>query len=145
MTEQTQEMEEKKENIVTRIAGAAHKTFLAGIGAVSIAQDGLKKGFENSSEFAGKLVDRGEKISNERREQAAEEAEKRQEQAKDLGQNLSGRVGETYNEFSTATLHRMNVPTSDDIQALSKQIAALDRKVDRVRKEQKEQMEKAAA
>jgi poly(hydroxyalkanoate) granule-associated protein len=142
MSEQTQETQEKKETVVTRLFGTAHKTFLAGLGAASMAQDGLKKGYENSTEFAGKLVERGEKISNERREQAEEEAEKRQEQAKDLGQNLTGRVSETYNEFSTTALHRINVPTSEDIQALSKQIAALDRKVDRVRKEQKE---KAAA
>lgn len=142
MTEQTQEMQEKKETVVTRLVDAVHKTFLAGLGAASMAQDGLKKGFDNSSEFAGKLVERGEKISNERREQATAEVEKREEQAKDMGKNLTGRVGETYNEFSTAALHRINVPTSEDIEALSKQIAALDRKIDRVRKEQKE---KAAA
>jgi poly(hydroxyalkanoate) granule-associated protein len=141
MTEQVQEIQEEKEELVISINtffDAAHKTFLAGLGAASIAQDELKKGFENSGELITKLVERGEEISNERREQATAEAEKRQEQAKDLGQNVTDKVGETYNQMSTATLHRMNVPTSEDIQALSKQIAALDRKVDRVRKEQKE-------
>jgi hypothetical protein len=103
-----------------------------------MAQDGLKKGFDGGSQFAGKLVERGEEISNERREQIAAQAEKRQEQAQGLGEDLTGRVGDTYKDISTATLHRMNVPSGDDIQDLSKQIAALNRKVDRVRKEQKE-------
>ena len=62
----------------------------------------------------------------------------RQEQAKDLGQNLTGAVTETYHQYSAAALHRMNIPSSDDIQDLSKQIAALNSKVDKVRKEQKE-------
>lgn len=138
MTEQMQDVQENEETMIARVFDVAHKTFLAGLGVASMAQDGLKKGFEESAEFAGKLVERGEEISNERREQAAAEAEKRQEQAKDLGQNVTGTVGETYNQYSTAALHRMNIPSSDDIQDLSKQIAALNRKVDRVRKEQKE-------
>ena len=138
MSEQIQDVQEKAETMVTQIFDAAHKTFLAGLGAAGMVQDGLKKGFENSSEFAGKLVERGEKISDERREQATAEAEKRQEQAKEMGESITGRVGETYNEFSTTTLHRLNIPTSDDIQDLSKQIAALNRKVDKVRKEQKD-------
>ena len=141
MTEKVQEVHEEKEELVvnvTTIFDVAHKTFLAGLGAISMVQDELKHGFENSGEFVSKLVERGEEISNERRKQATAEAEKRQEQAKDLGQNVTDKVGDTYNEFSTAALHRMNVPTSEDIQALSKQIAALDRKIDRVRKEQKE-------
>ncbi len=138
MTEQLQDTQENKETMIARVFDAAHKTLLAGLGAASMAQDGLKKGFSGGNEFAGKLVERGETISNERREQAAAEAEKRQEQAKDLGQNLTGAVTETYHQYSAAALHRMNIPSSDDIQDLSKQIAALNSKVDKVRKEQKE-------
>jgi poly(hydroxyalkanoate) granule-associated protein len=138
MTEQMQDVQEEEETVVTRVFGVAHKTFLAGLGATGMAQDGLKKGFEGGNQFAGKLVERGEEISNERREQAATEAEKRQEQAKDLGQNVTGAVGNTYNQVSSAALNRMNMPSSDDIQDLSKQITALNRKVDKVRKEQQE-------
>jgi poly(hydroxyalkanoate) granule-associated protein len=138
MTEQMQDEQLNEVTMVSRVFDIAHKTFLAGLGAASMAQGGLKKGFEGSSEFAGKLVERGEEISNERREQVTAEAEKRQEQAKDLGQNLTGKAEETYNQYTAAALHRMNVPSRDDIQDLSKQIDALNRKVDRVRKEQKE-------
>lgn len=138
MTEQTQEMQEKEGTAVNRVYEAAHKTFLAGLGVVGLAQDEIKKGYENSSEFANKLVERGEKISQERREQVTAEAEKRQEKAQEMGEEVTNRMSETYHRYSTATLHRMNIPTNDDIQDLSKQIAALNRKLDRVRKEQKE-------
>lgn len=138
MTEQTQEIQEKAGTAVNRVYEAAHKTFLASLGAVSMAQDEIKRGYENSNEFAGKLVERGEKISKERREQVTAEAEKQQEKAQEMGEEVTNRVSETYRRYSTATLHRMNMPSNDDIQDLSKQIAALNRKLDRVRKEQKE-------
>ena len=140
MSEQMQDVQENEETKVARVFDIAHKTFLAGLGAAGMAQDGLKKGFEGGNEFAGKLVERGETISNDRREQVTGEAEKRQEQAKDLGLNMTGAVGDTYNQYSTATLNRMNVPSRSDIQDLSKQIAALNRKVDKVRKEQQEKV-----
>lgn len=101
MTEQLQDVQENEETMIARVFDVANKTFLAGLGAASMAQDGLKKGFEGGNEFAGKLVERGETISSERREQASAEAEKRQEQAKDLGQNLTGKAGETYNQYWT--------------------------------------------
>ena len=140
MTEQLQDVQENEETMIARVFDVANKTFLAGLGAASMAQDGLKKGFEGGNEFAGKLVERGETISNERREQASAEAEKRQEQVKDLGQDLTGKAGDTYNQYSTAALHSMNVPSHNDIQDLSKQINALNRKVDKVRKEQQEKV-----
>ena len=115
------------------VLGMVHRVLLAGIGAVALTQEEVER-------FVNKLVERGEEISNERREQAAAEAQKRQEKAKELGQNLTGAVGDTYNQYSNAALHSMNVPSRDDIQDLSKQIDALNRKVDRVRKEQKEKV-----
>jgi len=140
MTEQLQDVQESEETIVMRVFDIAHKTFLAGIGVASMAQDGLRKGYEGGNEFASMLIERGETISNERREQVTAEAEKRQGQAKDLSQNLTSSAGDTYNQYSAAALNRMNVPSSNDIQALSKQIDALNRKVDKVRKEQREQV-----
>jgi poly(hydroxyalkanoate) granule-associated protein len=138
MTEQMQDVQENQETPDTSVFDLAHKLFLAGVGAVSLFQDELKKGFEGSGEFAGKLVERGETITSERREQMAAEAEKRQEQAKDLGQNVTGAAEATYNQYSTAALHRMNVPSRSDIQDLSEQIDVLNSKVDEVSEEQKE-------
>jgi poly(hydroxyalkanoate) granule-associated protein len=138
MAEQTQELQENGENIVNRVFGVAHKTLIVGLGAVGMAQDGLKKSWEGGNEFAGKLVERGETISNERRQQIDNRVEKRQEQVKDLRSDLNQKVGDSYNQATNAALNRMNVPSRTDIQDLSKQINALNRKVDKVRKEQQE-------
>jgi len=138
MTEQLQDVQETNETVVTRVFGLGRKTFLAGVGAVSLAQDGVKKGWEGGNEFAGMLVERGETMSQERREQIAARTEKGQEQAAELRKGLGERVGETYIHTTEAVLTRANVPTRTDIQDLSKQIDSLSRKVDKVRKEQKE-------
>ena len=138
MAEQTQELQENGENIVNRVFGVAHKTLIVGLGAVGMAQDGLKKSWEGGNEFAGKLVERGETISNERRQQIDNRVEKQQEQVKDLRSDLNQKVGDSYNQATNAALNRMNVPSRTDIQDLSKQINALNRKVDKVRKEQQE-------
>ena len=56
MSEQLQDVQENETTLATRVFDAAHKTFLAGIGAASMVQDGLKNGFEGGNEFAVKLV-----------------------------------------------------------------------------------------
>ena len=67
--------------------------------------------------------------------------ETRQEQVKDLGT----KANESIEKASGVVLTRANVPTSEDVQNLSKQISALNRKVDKLRKEQKELAAKEAA
>ena len=138
MAEQTQEVQEMNDTIVDRVFDLGRKTFLAGIGAMSLAQDGLIKGYESVNGLAEKMVERGEEVSKERREMLAARAEKRQEQVVGMSQDVTNRIGETYVQASEAVLSRANVPTRTDVQDLSKQIDSLSRTVDKVRKEQKE-------
>ncbi|MDX1415478.1 MAG: phasin family protein [Candidatus Promineifilaceae bacterium] len=138
MAEQLQDVQEKSETIVTRALGLGRKTFLAGVGFVGIIQDEVVKGWENSNEFAERCVERGEEMSEERRQQLSERTEKRQEQVGDFWNEFGERVNGAYINTTEAVLTRVNVPTRNDIQQLSKQIDALSRKIDRVRKEQKE-------
>ena len=139
MAEQTQELQENGENVVSRVFGMAHKTFLVGLGAAGMAQDGVKKGWEGGNEFAGKLVERGETMSNERRHQIDNRIEQRQTRVKNLGSDLNQKVGDSYSQATNAALKSMNVPSRTEVQDLSKQINSLNRKVDKVRKEQQEQ------
>ncbi len=137
MTNRVEEVQEKSVNFVNRVVDMGHKTFLAGLGSVALVQDELKKGWNYGNEFAGKLIERGEKVSQDRREKMNAQAEKRQEQVKDMGKGVSNRIGETYVQASEVVLGAANVPTRTDIEDLSKQIISLSRKVDKVRKEQK--------
>jgi len=144
MVEQVQNVQEKTTDLVTKVAGLTHKTFLLSLGALDLTQEYVMKGWETGNEFAGKLVERGEKVYTEGREQVTKQVEKRQEQAVDLSKDVSKKTEETFVQYSDAVLTRANIPTRTDIQDLSKQINSLSRKVDKVRKEQQEVVAVAA-
>jgi poly(hydroxyalkanoate) granule-associated protein len=145
MTEQTDNFvangQENGANVFTRIGDMAVKTLMVGLGTVGFAQDELRKIWEGSSSLVGKLEERGESMSetgrerlNRQRETLTNQVESRQEKVKDL----SAKANESFEKASGAVLTLANVPTAEDIQNLSKQIGSLNRKVDKLRKEQQE-------
>ena len=138
MVEQVQNVQEKTTDLVTKVAGLTHKTFLLSLGAADLTQEFIMKGWETGNEFAGKLIERGEKVYSDGREQVTKRVEKRQEQAVDLSKDVTKKTEETFVQYSDAVLTRVNIPSRTDIQDLSKQINSLSRKVDKVRKEQQE-------
>ncbi len=141
MAEEVEIVEENGHNPFTLVGELAFKTVMVGLGAIGLVQDELVKIWGDSGAFVEKLEERGEAMSEEGREKLnAQRAklnsqiETRQEQVKDLGV----KANETLEKASGTVLTTVNVPTSDDIHELSKQISALSRKVDKVRKEQQE-------
>ena len=134
-------VEENGNNPITFVGELAFKTVMVGLGAVGVVQDELAKIWGDSGAFIEKLEERGEVMSEEgrdklnaQREKIGSRIETRQEQVK----GLSTKANETLEKASGTVLTTVNVPTSEDIQDLSKQISALSRKVDKVRKEQQE-------
>ena len=141
MAEEVEIVEENGNNPFTLVGELAFKTAMVGLGAVGLVQDELVKIWGDSGAYIEKLEERGEAMSEERREKLNAQREKlnsqietRQEQVKDLG----SKANETLEKASGTVLTTVNVPTSEDIQDLSKQISALSRKLDKVRKEQQE-------
>ena len=63
--------------------------------------------------------------------------ERRKKQAEEVRSETEEKVDKRLDEM----LARLNVPTRDDIEALSKQIATLTRKVNALQKAQKEETE----
>jgi polyhydroxyalkanoate synthesis regulator phasin len=59
-------------------------------------------------------------------------AEERRAQLKERRQELTQRVDQRVEEL----LHRINIPTKDSIEELSKSLGSLGRKVDKLRREQ---------
>jgi polyhydroxyalkanoate synthesis regulator phasin len=121
-------------SFVGRTIDLARKSVMVGVGAVDLAVEKAQKGWHNAGSLADDLAERGEKATSQSREQLETQVDKRQEQIKDLG----GKANDTFEKYSEAVLTRVHVPTSDDIEDLSKQVSALSRKVDKVRKEQQE-------
>lgn len=129
MTEKIEVMEEEVagENGNNAFLEAAHKVLLAGIGVVALTQEEVEK-------FVGKLVERGEIAEKDGRTMLKDLMERRKKQA----QEVRSETGEKLDQRMDEVLARMNVPTRDDIETLSKQIASLTRKVDAIQKKQKE-------
>ena len=117
--------EEVKEREPNLFADAARNMFLASIGAVVLAQEEIE-------EFVNKLVERGELAEKEGRRLAKDLAERRTQKAERARGEMGGELDRRIEEM----LHRMNVPTRSDVEALSRQITALSKKVDELKKAQ---------
>jgi poly(hydroxyalkanoate) granule-associated protein len=98
---------------------AVRKVLLASVGAVALAQDELE-------DFVNKLVDRGEIAEKDGRSLVRDMVEKRKKQTAKAEQELDQRIEEL--------LHRMNVPSKGDIEALSAKVTELSAKVDELKK-----------
>lgn len=130
MAEKIEVMEEEMigENGNNALLDAAHKVLLAGIGVVALTQEEVEK-------FVAKLVERGEIAEKDGRNMLKDVMERRKKQAEEVRSETEEKVDRRLDEV----LARLNVPTRDDIEALSKQIATLTRKVDALQKAQKEE------
>jgi polyhydroxyalkanoate synthesis regulator phasin len=128
-----EELEEKKDGLFKKASQAMRSTMMVGMGAVDLTQEKVMGLWDNSRKFVDDLEGRGEKFSKKRRERIDEEVDKRQGQIKEL----SGKATESFDKYSEAVLAHVNIPTSEDIEGLSKQVSSLSRKVDKVSKEQK--------
>ena len=128
MAEKIEVMEEELtgENGYTPLLDMAHKVLLAGIGVVALTQEEVEK-------FVAKLVERGEIAEKDGRKMLKDVMERRKKQAEEVRSETEEKVDRRLDEMLT----RLNVPTRDDIDALSKQIASLTRKVDALQKAQK--------
>lgn len=130
MAEKIEVMEEEliAENGHNALLDMAHKVLLAGIGAISLTQEEVEK-------FVNKLVERGEIAEKDGRKMLKDVMERRKKQAEEVRSETEEKFDKRLDEM----LARLNVPTRDDIDTLSKQIAALTRKVDTLQKAQKEE------
>jgi polyhydroxyalkanoate synthesis regulator phasin len=96
-------------------ADRAHKTMLAGIGMVAIAQDEAESVFD-------RLVSRGEEVEKTARERIKEMRARREEEAEEMEEELDTRI--------ERILHRMNMPTQSDVKALNSKINVLNDKIE---------------
>ncbi len=121
MTETTIEVQDETvEKSGNPLVATARKILLASIGAVVVAQEEIE-------EFVAHLVERGEVAERDGRRLVNDVVEKRKKQAKQIEDDLEGRVEEI--------LGRLNVPSKADMSGLTRKITALTKKVDALKKE----------
>jgi poly(hydroxyalkanoate) granule-associated protein len=110
-----------EEQEVSPMYEGMRKLILASIGAVAIAQEELEH-------LINKLVERGELAEKEGKKILDEMKERRKRKSAKAETEINKRVEEL--------MKNMNVPTKDDIDAISKKINDLDKKVDSLKKAQ---------
>lgn len=125
MAEKIEMLEEKVEEVSNPFVEGIRRVLLAGVGAVSLAQDEAEK-------FVNKLIEKGEIAEKDGRSLLKDLADNRKQRA----QESSKRVSDELEKRMESLLNRMNIPTKSDIEQLSTKVAELTKKIDTL-KEQK--------
>ena len=116
MTQSVEELLNEKQN---RVAVVSHKLFLAGLGAVVLAQDELGK-------MANRFVDQGEATEKQSRQALNDLMAARRKEARQMARQ----VRKETNKRLEATLHAINVPTRSDIERLNRKLTRLNKKLE---------------
>ena len=122
-------MAKKDKKMQEEVAESARRIWLAGLGALRVAQEEGSKLFSN-------LVERGEQFEGRGREgftQARENVNRAAEKARGTAGQAWQRFGEGFDKQVAETLGRIGVPSRDEIARLSKRIEDLTRAVDELR------------
>ena len=126
----------KVKELQNDIMDSAHKVWLAGLGAVAMAED-------EGTKFFSDLVDKGKNLEKKSRKQTKErmdQAKERMEQAKGtvlgmktVAESYWETFGRTIDDKVTSAIHRIGVPTKDEIETLTKKVEALTVSIDKLR------------
>ncbi|MCP5094984.1 MAG: hypothetical protein GY943_05495 [Chloroflexi bacterium] len=135
MTNETVEkVQDRFEDTFGFVTSTVHKFFLAGLGAVTMVQENVMNLVENSESFANKLVEKGETTEKDGIKMFNEFVEPYQDEVKDRVKE----VEKQFSDLSENVLNRINVPSATNIETLNKKVTGLGRKVDQLKKAQKE-------
>ena len=115
--------EDVKEREPNPFMDAARNVLLASIGAVVVAQEEIEV-------VVNKLVERGELAEKDGRNLVRDLIDRRKQKSERARADMSDEFDKRVEEV----LHRLNVPSKRDIDALSAKITALSRKVDKLNK-----------
>ena len=118
-------MAKKKKELQNDIMDSAHKVWLAGLGAVAMAE-------EEGGKFFSGLVEKGQKLEGKSKKQV-EKARGTVAGMKTVAESYWDTFGRTIDDQVTAVIHRIGVPTKDEIEALTKKVEDLTVAVDNLR------------
>jgi poly(hydroxyalkanoate) granule-associated protein len=115
----------KAKEIQHDVAENAHQIWLAGLGAVAMAQEGSGKLFKN-------LVEKGEgfeKVGKDKVDQAKGAVSG----VKVVAESYWETFERTLDDKVTAVIHRIGVPTKDEIDTLTERVEALTAAIEKLR------------
>lgn len=107
---------------------AAQRVWFAGLGAIVLAQEEGKKAVDGTSRLFALLVERGQELEKE-----VPSPLSRVKGAAGSAEDAWAKVQATFDAQVTAALHRLGVPTKDEIAALTARIEQLTASVEALR------------
>jgi poly(hydroxyalkanoate) granule-associated protein len=115
----------KRKEIQNDIMDSAHKVWLAGLGAVAMAE-------QEGSKFFTNLVEQGQGVEKKGKKEA-EKVKGTVAGMKTVAESYWETFGRTIDDQVTAVIHRIGVPTKDEIETLTSKVEALTAAVDKLR------------
>ena len=115
-----------KKTVQGEVRESAQKIWLAGLGALSIAE-------AEGTKLFSRLVKEGEGFEKRGREQM-EKVQERVEDVKDAAESKLDQLGSSFDERLAKGLNRLGVPSRHEIQRLTKRVEELTAKVDQLNK-----------
>lgn len=123
MVEKIEVLEEETTEEGSTFIGGVRRVLMAGIGAFALAQ-------EEVEDFVNKLIERGEIAEKDGRKLVNDILERR----KGKTQETTKRVENELEKRFESLLDKMNIPTKNDIEALTAKVTELSKKVDELKK-----------
>ncbi len=102
-----------------------------GLGVVDVVQENVQELVKRGLDYRHTLVSRGEKLAKENRGRVTELVDMPQNVAKDTVK----KANEALDKYSEQVLTRVHVPTVDQIDNMTKKVGSVERKLDKVIKE----------
>ena len=115
------------------VKDSAHKIWLAGLGAVAVAE-------EEGSKFFKNLVKKGEKYEDLRKKQVDQVVDKVKDGVEDVREGVESRwqtLGDSFDRKVGRTIERLGVPSREEISKLTRRVESLTRKIDELQGKKK--------
>jgi poly(hydroxyalkanoate) granule-associated protein len=119
-------------NLGQGVVNFTHQVWLAGLGAFSKIEEEGGKVFENLVKEGEKFEARTKKLADDRVEGIKDNVEEMRDKATDTWD----KVEEVFESRMARILNRLGIPTSDDMEDLSKRVEALHESVKKLSKNQ---------
>jgi poly(hydroxyalkanoate) granule-associated protein len=123
----------EERSLQDELKDTAHRIWLAGLGALAAAE-------EEGSKLFSRLVDRGRDVESRGKVEVDKVVDRAKNRVDEVVGQARTKAGSTWEEWGgklddtlTAALHRLGVPTREEIQRLTKRVEELNSKVELLR------------
>ena len=114
-----------EKNVQDEIKESVHRIWLAGLGALAAAE-------EEGGKIFSRLVDRGRDVES-RGKVEVDKVKSEVDRMKTKAESTFESWGDKLDEKLTAALHRLGVPTRDEIRNLTKKVEDLNAKIEQLK------------